>query len=361
MRRARVTTALCLCEKLGELSGLVLTLTGLARPHKHMSQQIEPSSIRVLIRNALIIALLAAALCSHAQSDTWTKANSAGLAAIQEGDDSAAEAYFRAALAAAEADPDDGRALVQTLNNLAVLYRKAGRYAEAKALLLRAQELTATGEYPAETATTLNNLAALNRSEGRLRESEALYRQALAIRTGHFGPVHESTATSYHNLAALLHQRGQREEAETLFREALNTREAVLGVDHPEVARTLNNLAELYHDQGRYDEVEPLYLRSLSILQSRVGGSNPALAPTLNNLAVLYQSQRRFDDAERLYLRSLQIERRASGQSDSDLATTLANYAALLRELGRAEEASAMETDYRAILRQNPDRTTRDY
>ena len=71
-----------------------------------------------------------------------------------------------------------------SLNNLAGLYYKMGRHAEAEPLYQRALEITRTalGEGHPDYAASLNNLAALYRAMGRPGEAEPLYQRALEIR-----------------------------------------------------------------------------------------------------------------------------------------------------------------------------------
>ncbi len=69
-----------------------------------------------------------------------------------------------------------------SLNNLALLYKKQGRYEEAEPLHIQALEKcrAVLGEDHPDTLGSLNNLAALYGSQGRYAEAEPLYVQALA-------------------------------------------------------------------------------------------------------------------------------------------------------------------------------------
>jgi tetratricopeptide (TPR) repeat protein len=77
-----------------------------------------------------------------------------------------------------------------SLNNLAELYRKQNRYAEAEPLLERSlaiAEKTLGPEHPT-VGIVLNDLAELYRAQGRNVEAEPLKKRALAIREKALGP-----------------------------------------------------------------------------------------------------------------------------------------------------------------------------
>ena len=62
-------------------------------------------------------------------------------------------------------------------------------------------------------ATSLNNLALLYKAQGRYAEAEPLYQRALAIREKALGPEHPDVATSLENYADLLRKTGRVSEA----------------------------------------------------------------------------------------------------------------------------------------------------
>ena len=65
-------------------------------------------------------------------------------------------------------------------------------------------------------ATSLNNLAVLYRAQGKYAEAEPLYRRALAIKEKALGPEHPSVATVLANYAALLRKTNRDNEAAKL-------------------------------------------------------------------------------------------------------------------------------------------------
>ena len=72
------------------------------------------------------------------------------------------------------------------MNDLAVLYKEQGRYAEAEPLYKRALSICekALGPDHPFVAQSLNNLAELYAIQGRYAEAEPLFKRSLAIRKG---------------------------------------------------------------------------------------------------------------------------------------------------------------------------------
>jgi tetratricopeptide (TPR) repeat protein len=230
--------------------------------------------------------------------------------------------------------------LAENLNNLALLYRAQGKYAEAETLSLRSLSIRESqlGENHPDVAQSLNNLAGLYDDQGKYAEAEPLYLRSLAIDEKVYGENHPEIATSLSNLAGLYEFQGKYEEAEPLYRRSLAIREKQLGENHPLVAISLNNLASLYYVQGKYEEAEPLIERSLAIMEKQLGENHPLVAASLNNLAALYYAQGKYEEAEPLYRRSLSIRESQLGENHPDVAISLNNLAGLYRAQGKYEE-----------------------
>ena len=141
-----------------------------------------------------------------------------------------------------------------------------------------------------DLAYSLDRLARIYEKQGRYREALPLYRQALKIREQQLGSDHPDVATSLNNLAALYQAQGRYGEAEPLYQRSLQIREQQLGTDHPDVATSLNNLASLYDDQGRYGEAEPLYIRALEIGVKTLPAEHPKIALRQDNFSSMIRS-----------------------------------------------------------------------
>ncbi|PNI77370.1 KLC4 isoform 16, partial [Pan troglodytes] len=113
-------------------------------------------------------------------------------------------------------------------------------------------------------AATLNNLAVLYGKRGKYKEAEPLCQRALEIREKVLGTNHPDVAKQLNNLALLCQNQGKYEAVERYYQRALAIYEGQLGPDNPNVARTKNNLASCYLKQGKYAEAETLYKEILT-------------------------------------------------------------------------------------------------
>ena len=77
------------------------------------------------------------------------------------------------------------------------------------------------GERHPDTITSLNNLAGVYDRQGRYAEAEPLYPQALQLRREVLGERHPDTISSLNNLARVYHRQGRSAEAEPLLPQAL--------------------------------------------------------------------------------------------------------------------------------------------
>jgi tetratricopeptide (TPR) repeat protein len=100
--------------------------------------------------------------------------------------------------------------IAQSLNNLALLYRKLGKYSQAEPLYRRALSISERqlGPNHPDTAQILNNLALLYRKQGNYEQAEPLYKRALSISEQQFGPNHPRTQKLRKNYLLLLRTMG---------------------------------------------------------------------------------------------------------------------------------------------------------
>jgi tetratricopeptide (TPR) repeat protein len=137
-----------------------------------------------------------------------------------------------------------------------------------------------------DLATSLNNLALLYREQGRWADAEPLLDEALMIRRKLFGDTaNNQLANSLNNLAALYASQGRWADAEPLFDEALKIFRELFGkTANNDLADSLTNLAVLYESQGRWADAEPLFDEALKICRKLFGKTaNNQLANSLNN------------------------------------------------------------------------------
>ena len=75
------------------------------------------------------------------------------------------------------------------------------------------------------TLDTVNNLANLYKSHPKIEEAEAMYQRALKGYEKAWGPEHTSMLTTVYNLGLLYTRQGKIDEAEAMYQRALKGRE----------------------------------------------------------------------------------------------------------------------------------------
>jgi tetratricopeptide (TPR) repeat protein len=111
-------------------------------------------------------------------------------------------------------------------------------------------------EHP-DVAEILDNLANLYRKQGRYAEAEPLYQRALHIRE-QMGAEHPETAETLHDYAAFQEMQGKQQEARSLYQRALYIREQALGTRHPKTTETRSRLMALLDALGQHEQAAQL-------------------------------------------------------------------------------------------------------
>uniref|UniRef100_A0A673W2R6 Kinesin light chain n=1 Tax=Salmo trutta TaxID=8032 RepID=A0A673W2R6_SALTR len=153
----------------------------------------------------------------------------------------------------------DHPAVAATLNNLAVLYGKRGKYKEAEPLCKRALEIRekVLGKYHPDVAKQLNNLATCYLKQGKFKDAESLYKEILTrAHEKEFGSVNND------NKPIWMHAE-EREESKAKRKDAVPYGEygswyKACKVDSPTVNTTLKSLGALYRRQGKLEAAETL-------------------------------------------------------------------------------------------------------
>ena len=254
-----------------------------------------------------------------------------------------AEAMLTEALAVMDrhGDQADNLELALSINELASVYRRQGKYDLAEPLYERALNIrmAALGPEDPEVARSYNSLAILNWNRGNYAEAERLYKQALDLWEKAYGSDHSDVAKGLNNLALLYHHQDRFSDAEPLYRRAAGIYQLVLGPDHPRLATALNNLALSHLEQDQFDQADPLFRRALEIREKVLGPDHADVGQTLNNMANLERSRENFTEAEALYKRALEIRRGALGEEHPNFGWTLRDMGILALKRGNPEES----------------------
>jgi eukaryotic-like serine/threonine-protein kinase len=230
------------------------------------------------------------------------------------------------------------------LNNRALVYRAAGRSADAKPLFEHALALreASLGVNHPGVAAVLSNLAHAQFAEGAHAEARASLERAVAIHEETLGPEHPRVAASQENLANVLAAMGEYELAQAGFERALGIRERSLGPNHPDIAQTVANLAMIHYHRDALEEAKSGLKRALAVQERVFGSEHPTVALTLVNLANVHREAGANEDAERLYERALSIREAVFGPTHPEVAHVLDNLGVIRRELGRPRDAVAL-------------------
>ena len=141
--------------------------------------------------------------------------------------------------------------------------RQAGRHAETEDMFLAAaQQADSFSLDDPRRATTFDNLADVYRRQGRNAEAEEYYRRALEIRVAALGPEHPRVAMSLTGLAALYRDQDQDGDAEPLYQRALSILEKALGTKDIRVAETLEGYAAVLRKIGRTAQAAEMETRA---------------------------------------------------------------------------------------------------
>ena len=106
-----------------------------------------------------------------------------------------------------------------------------------------------------ETLATMYDLAAIYNRQGRNAEAEKLYKETLEIRRRVLGQDHPSRLGSVSMLASVYLNQGRYAEAENLCKETLKIQRRVLRHDHPDTVGSMYHLASVAALRGDRKQV----------------------------------------------------------------------------------------------------------
>ena len=247
---------------------------------------------------------------------------------------------------------DDESRVATALNDLALVYRRQRRYAEAQPLLERALGIREKvfGLQHEDTVGSLTNLAGLSHELGDNDRSEQLHRQVLDIKTEMHGWEHASTASSLCFLGHLCQAQRKFPEAEAFLQQSLEIRERVLGPDDPRTADNLLHLATLMtYQPERRAEAEPRLVRALEVSGKHLGPDHPLTAEILSHFSPLGRALGSDDKAVAFYERSLTAAERIVGPGHPGTVAILRNLADAYRRMGQNADADRCEQRLREI------------
>jgi tetratricopeptide (TPR) repeat protein len=238
-------------------------------------------------------------------------------------------------------DPDIARLTIRARTALAGIDRVLGAYAAADrgyqaALAAIRRRFGARDRF---MCGVLNDLGVLRKAQGRYADAIAYYRRALPLVPR---SDHDARATLAHNLGGIEHARGNYARAEPYALRSVRLRTALHGAGHPAVAADVAALAAIVEARGRLPEAAALYGRALAVFTRRLGSGSLEVGLNLAQLAAVEQRRGRRARARGLYARALAIQERLLGRDHADVAMTVNNLAVLERDAGRLDRSAAL-------------------
>jgi CHAT domain-containing protein/Tfp pilus assembly protein PilF len=157
--------------------------------------------------------------------------------------------------------------LAKTFKRLAEIYHNPRLLDEAEKRFKQALEIKKkklSPEHP-EVAFYLQDLGMLYRLRGRYAEAESCLKKSLEIQQKKLGPDAPALDASWNDLGVIYSDTGRNDEAERLYKRALEIREKYYGKNSPHIVNFLFNLASLYTQTGKFNLAQQYFLTTITI------------------------------------------------------------------------------------------------
>lgn len=253
-----------------------------------------------------------------------------------------AEACIHELLAENDGTGDHEKERARMLGLLGHVYYKTFRLREAKAVQLRAVEISSVG--PSEMADACNSIGMTCLALNEFNDAERFISKALELEV-HTSGTHLSAVAIYKNNLGLVYAAEERwQEALSLIVDAKAIDKKLYGEKHPRYASRLNNLGKCYEGAGEFAKAENLISEALRIVEEVAGHESADALLYLGNVAQLYSKSERLEEAEALYRQLVDSEQTVYGQNHPFVSQTLNNLALLYLDMGRRAEAVQLLT-----------------
>jgi len=223
-----------------------------------------------------------------------------------------------------DAAPERLLASAMTLENIADLYDKYGRYDDALNLLeyIKPIREKLLGEEHADTAAIYHKIGLVYFLKSEYDKSLIWYQKALAIREKVLGDNHPATAVTYNDIALVYSRQKKYNKALNLYQKALVITEKSFGEEHRETAIVYFNIAQVYDYQGDYVKALDWFFKSLKIKENVLGTDHPSTAKTYHDIGCCYANQGDYIKALDWLFKSLKISEKVLGVEHRNTATT---------------------------------------
>jgi len=230
----------------------------LIQAKRHVGPAVQPARYRLLTPDSSGSALgLKPGWWCDGRGMLWDDYKAEGKTAVEQGEFDKAENFFQAAIELVEQTGSFNPCLADCLNELAILYAKQHKYAQAELLFQRSLGLSvaALGSDHPDVAIVLKNIGILKASQRQYAESDLLLSRSLSLTNRVLGQEHPIVAGTMRTIALCQIIQGHYKEAERFIRRSLEISEKTLGSEHPEVAASRKVFAQVFHTGQRDIEI----------------------------------------------------------------------------------------------------------
>lgn len=234
---------------------------------------------------------------------------------------------------------------LQTLESLANGLSDQERYGEAE--LIRRQELElrllADGDEK-EIRDTLNGLAFILNRQGKYDETKPIYERILSERTVHYGPEHEETLRALWNLALTYCRQSDFVNAEAKYSELFGIQARVLGENHTDTLDSAMQLAWVLQEQKKYAQAEERYRPLLEGCRKSLGTEHAVTLMIMDNFASVLKAQDKASEEATALLRHVyEVRWKTLGADDDAAKKSKRILSQHLRDTGQHEEADMLD------------------
>ncbi|MES2571694.1 MAG: serine/threonine-protein kinase [Verrucomicrobiota bacterium] len=238
------------------------------------------------------------------------------------------------------------RAEARARHAIGVTWETLGRYPEAIEQLMRAIELRESpgllGPDDPATLEAINDLAVVYAKAGHLEKALPLYQMVFEKRRARLGADHPHVLTSLNNLAGAYEMAGDLRNAVQLYEKNLASCRTILGWDDPYTLKATGNLARVWMALHDFDKALPLYELACARSQATLGSAHPDTLTCMNNLAVAYEKTGKSGKSTALYEEVVQVSTARLGVDHPDTLTSMNNLAGAYEQAGALSKALAI-------------------
>lgn len=188
----------------------------------------------------------------------------------------------------------------ETFRRKAVILSALKKYDEAAAIYLDilAREERAGRAASALSSATLNGLAVLRARQGKYDEGEALGRRATAVGLAASDAKPQAVGDAWRTWVVLLGLAGKSNQAIVEAQKSLKYNETNLGEASESTVGAMNSLSSMLADAGRYAEAEAIQRRMIEVERRQTTTQGQTMAVWLGNFGTTLMSQGKTTEAE---------------------------------------------------------------